>query len=115
MNINIEAKNLDITPSLRIYIEKKFAVFVRSLKNFEKQQSWDIWLELERTTRHHRKGDVFRAEAILRLPKKSLRAQKNSSDLRSAIDFVKNKLKVEFGKYKSQLKEKRLKRAIKNI
>lgn len=109
MNINIEAKNLDITPSLRIYIEKKFAVFVKHLRPFEKKQSLDIWLELERTTRHHKKGDVFRAEALLHLPKKSLRAEEESSDLRSAIDIVKDKLKIEFNKYKSQLLEKRAK------
>lgn len=109
MNINIETKNLDITPSLRIYIEKKFSSFTRILERFEKNQVLAVWLELERVTRHHKKGDVFRAEVILHLPKKLLRAEGEFSNLRGALDIAKNKLKVELAKYKSQISKKRVK------
>ena len=63
-------------------------------------------MELGKTTKHHLKGEIFRVEAQLYLPKKKLRAVVIHQELRAAIDEAKNDLRREIRRYK----EKRLAR-----
>ena len=102
MKINTKATNLDITSSLTAYIEKKLGGIAKFIKRFDEDGVAEIWLEVGRTTRHHHKGNVFRAEADLRLPHKILRAEANSADIRTAIDLLRDKLHLEIEKYKTR-------------
>ena len=58
-------------------------------------------VEIARTTRHHHKGDVFRAEANVALPGKMIRAEQATKDMRTAIDRVRNTLRLEIAKYRA--------------
>ncbi|NQU84099.1 MAG: HPF/RaiA family ribosome-associated protein, partial [Parcubacteria group bacterium] len=49
---------------------------------------------------HHQKGDVFRAEADIRLAGKVLRVEATESDLKMAIVRVKDELQRQLNKYK---------------
>ena len=102
MKIDIKAKNLDFTPSVRVYIEQKLGSLAHFMTRYGEAVICDV--EIERITKHHRKGDVFRAEANLRIPKKMLRAESQAINIRIAIDAVKDKmqtlLKKEQGKSK---------------
>lgn len=110
MRINIKTTKVDLTPSLRTYIEEKFGSLAKFVRQFDVTGDAEIWLEIVRTTRHHRHGDVFWAAADLRLPKRILRAEETSEDVRDAVDAVKNKLRLEIEKYKTRfLKVKRSK------
>lgn len=100
MNIIIHSKNLDITPPIREYVEIKISSLDHLLQRFETQGEIKTEIEIARTTKHHKSGDVFYAEANLHLPKKSLRAEHYDSDIRIAIDEIKNKLHNEIIKYK---------------
>ena len=100
MKINLKATELDLTPALREYIERKIDSLSRFLKRWDAEGAVEIWVEVARTTRHHHKGNVFRAEADLRLPGKVLRAEDEDRDIRTAIDRIKDKLKREIEKYK---------------
>lgn len=100
MQIIIHSKNLDITPAIREYIETKIGVLDKFIRKFEDQGEIKAEIEIARTTKHHKHGDVFYAEANLRLPKKNLRAEHCDSDIRIAIDEIKNKLHNELVKYK---------------
>ena len=100
MQIIIHSKNLDITPSIREYVEIKINSLDRFLRKFETKGEIKAEIEIARTTKHHKSGDVFYAEANLRLPKKNLRAEHYDSDIRIAIDEIKNKLHNEIIKYK---------------
>ncbi len=104
MKINTKSTNLDLTPALKDYIETKIGSLSRFLKRWDAEGTVEIWIEVARTTRHHHKGNVFRAEADLRLPGKVLRAEDEDRDIRTAIDRIKDKLKREIEKYK-ELKE----------
>ncbi len=106
MKINIKA-NLDLTPSLGTYIERKLSPLAKLVKQFDETGEAEIWLELSRTTRHHHKGEVFLAAADLRLPHKILRAEENAEDVRRAIDQARDVLKLEIDKYKTRFMEPR--------
>lgn len=101
MKINIKAST-DLTPSLKTYVENKLAPLAKFVKRFDETGEAEIWLEISRTTRHHRKGDVFIAAADLRLPRKILRAEEYAEDIRTAIDRARDTLRLEIEKYKKR-------------
>ena len=102
MNINIKSTNLDLTPSVKKYINVRIGSLSRFLKRFETKSEVIIFMEIARTTKHHHKGNIFRAEANLSLGKKILRAEHLDLNIRAAIDKVEDKLKREIKKYKEQ-------------
>jgi len=106
MRINIK-NAIDRTPSLETYIDKKFAPLTKFIKQFDETGEAEIWIEISRTTRHHRKGEVYFAAADLRLPKKIVRAEGYADDIRTAIDQMKDTLRLEIEKYKKKLVEPR--------
>ncbi|PIR88870.1 MAG: ribosomal subunit interface protein [Candidatus Harrisonbacteria bacterium CG10_big_fil_rev_8_21_14_0_10_40_38] len=102
MNINIKATNIDLTPALREYVEEK----IGSLKKFTSR--WDLEggvstaVEVGRTTKHHNKGDVYRAEVNIKIPHGFLRAEHEGPDVRLAIDKVRDILQIEIEKQKGK-------------
>ncbi len=102
MEINIKATNLDLTPSIREYVEEKIGSLDKFLKKFEKEGEIKILVEIARTTKHHKSGKVFYAEATFSLRKKVFRAENSNDDVRLAIGEVRNKLQQEIKKYKEK-------------
>lgn len=112
MKINIKATNLDLTPAIREYIEEKIGSLDRflrrfvgvrpcvGLKRFESKNEIEVFVEIARTTKHHRHGNVLYAEATVPIGKKILRAEHFDWDIRVAIDKVRDKLQQEIKKYK---------------
>lgn len=107
MKITIKGTNLTLTPSIKTFAEEKLGTLARFIKRFDETGQAELWLELARTTRHHRRGDVFVAEADLRLPKAILRAEQEDIDVRTAIDKLKVKLRLEIEKYKTKHESRR--------
>lgn len=93
MQLKIKATNLELTPFLGRYAEKKIKSLKRLLKPFEKEGEVYIYFELARTTQHHRSGNVFYAEANADLLGEKVRAESRQEDIRAAIDEVKDILK----------------------
>ena len=106
MKITI-TKTVDRTPSLETYVESKLAPLAKFLKHFDDVGEAEIWIEITRTTRRQRKGEVYFAAADLRLPKKIIRAEEYADDIRTAIDQVRDTLRAEIEKYKTKLVEPR--------
>lgn len=106
MVIRIKTTNLDLTPSLETYIRQKVKVLERILSRFDTHDSLELHLEVGRTTKHHHKGPVFRAEFMLHVPKKVLRAVEESVDVRSAIDIARDELEMQIEKYKTRTVER---------
>lgn len=102
MKIHLKSTQLDLTPSLSMYVEKKLATLGKFVKRFDEAGVAALWVEVARTTRHHYKGDVFMAEADLRLPGKILRAAATQADIHAAIDELREKLLMEIKKYKTK-------------
>ena len=99
MTINIKGTNLDLTIPLRKYAEDKILSLVKFFPGLIQAR-----VELERTTKHHHKGEVWRAEANLRGPRHLFRAEAKAGNIYAAIDILKDDLKREL----HVLKEKRV-------
>lgn len=113
MKIVIKTIRLDLTPSLKEYVEKKLAPLAKFIRRFDETGEAETWVEISRLTRHHKKGVVFEASADMRLPKKILRAEAMETDERAAIDAIKDELRGEITKYRTrfiELKRKELAR-----
>ncbi len=110
MKISIKGTNLKLTDSIYTYIERRIGELEKFIKNvggnaqpFEKgKPPYEAWVEVGKTTRHHKKGNVFLAEVQVRLPGKSLRAESEKPDLHVAIDEVKEEIERELKKYKEK-------------
>jgi len=107
MKIIIKQTNLEKTPALIDYINKKLGSLSRFLKEVENKTEPLLYLEIARNTKHHHSGNVFTAEARLSLPKKTLYASHFNIDIRTAIDLLEEKLKRELIKYKEKSTVKR--------
>lgn len=96
MRVNIRQKNIEVTPALREYIEEKI---IRVAEKFlQEQASTDLPMldvEVERTTAHHRKGDVFRIAAKLCAGKQCFYANAHGADIRAACDYLEEELQRE--------------------
>jgi len=99
MEIQIKSTNIVLTKSLRSYIEEKIGKCERfiNLENFPCK----AYVEIEKITDHHRKGDIFRAEVSMKVPgKKLLYCQARKDDIYLAINAVRDKFEREIKKYK---------------
>jgi ribosomal subunit interface protein len=104
MRIKIKATDLELTPSIKQYVEKKMKSMGKILKSFEKEGEVYIYFEIARTTRHHKSGNIFYAEANVDLLGENVRAEQRDEDIRAAIDKVKDILKREI----KELKERQI-------
>ena len=102
MNINVKGTALDLTPSIKEYIETRLQPLGRFIKRYEVKGEIHLFVEIARTTKHHHKGDVFYAEVTVELPKTVLRAESTNPDIREAIDQVKDILKRKMEQYKEK-------------
>lgn len=113
MKIVIKTTNLKLNGELRNYIQEKIGSLEKFARIFQDENYYDgffakgkprveVWIEIGRTTFHHQKGDIFRAEAQMHLPGKSLRAESEAEDLKLAITEIKDELQRELKKYKGK-------------
>ena len=89
INTQIKTINMDLTDSLREYVEKRVSVF----EKFSKGES-SAYVEVGKTTNHHKSGDVYKAEINLTLDGKVYRSKIETTDLYAAIDEAKDDLFV---------------------
>lgn len=88
MNLKIRAKNFDLSPVVEEYALKKISSLEKFL-DFKKEALCEI--ELGRTTRHHKSGDVFRAEINIAEPGSAqVYVFAEEDDIYSAIDIVRD-------------------------
>jgi len=113
MKIIIKATNIKLDEALRAYIQEKINELEKFAEIFQEKKYYngffgkgkprvEAWVEVGRTTHHHYKGPVFRAEVQMRLPGKSIRAEAVRDNLKLAIVEVKDKLQRELKQYKGK-------------
>jgi len=115
MKIIIKTTDIKLTPALEKYIEEKLGPlekFFKTLYNKEKYYNSyfgkgkprvEMWVEIGKESRHHKKGSVFRAETQMHLPPKSIRAEVIAKNLKQAITEIKDELQRELKQYKEKL------------
>lgn len=124
MKIIIKTKNLKLNRALEDFIQEKIndlEKFSKILYDKEKyffspaqiskklgvgkggKPKVEAWVEIGKTTLHHRKGPIFWAECQMRFPGRSLRSTARSKDLRLAITEVKDELQRQLKQYRNKL------------
>lgn len=94
---HINANNLELTEAISDYLAKK----LEHIEKFvEKEIEALAKVEVGKTSNHHHKGDIFKAEINLSIGKKNFHAKAETSDLYAAIDQVKDEIVSEVTKSK---------------
>ncbi|MFH1744843.1 MAG: ribosome-associated translation inhibitor RaiA [bacterium] len=99
MQINIKATQIELTDSIRDYVQIKMDMLDKFLGSID-PLGCDV--EVGMTTARHNKGEIFRAEVNLQLAGKLLRVEKTEKELYKAIDKVKDHLARSIVRYKEK-------------
>jgi putative sigma-54 modulation protein len=87
MKINIKATGISLTTSISEYIEKKINMLDKFFQDFD-----DVLVNVEvgKISKHHKSGDIFRAEIQITAGGQTYYAESETEDLYAAIDVVKD-------------------------
>lgn len=96
MNVNVRGKNIDVTPALKEYVEKKITKVTKQFKTVG-----DISAVLKVEKGNHIVEITVPASGIL------LRAQETTKDMYSSIDLVIEKIERQINKYKTRLMKRK--------
>jgi len=99
MKINLKTSKFELTEAIRGYCQAKMDMLDKYLGDVS---VINCDFELTKTVGGQNKGDIFRTEVNLDVPRKLLRVEKTEKDLYKAIDKVKDHLEVVIKKYKEK-------------
>lgn len=103
MKFIIKSTKMKLSDSLKDYIKERIGSCQKYINiNFPIMTR----VEVEKTTEHHRKGKIFRAEVNIKLKDKFLRVEAVRDDIYLAINEVRDDLKRELKKHKEIIVEK---------
>ncbi len=102
MKIDLSGKNLELTPSIKVYIDEKLGGLEKYIGKFNEEGAVELRVSIARTTAHHHKGEVYATSADLHLPGRTLHAEASDSDVRISVDSVRHKLLSEIETYKGK-------------
>lgn len=97
MNFIVRGDNIEVTPALKDYVEKK-------LGRMERYFSTDFTSDVNVTLKVIR--DVHKVEVTIPMPKLLLRAEESNTDMYAAIDMVVEKLERQIRKHKTRVNRK---------
>ena len=100
MDINIKTTNIELTPELSEYLDKRMSAFDKLID--PEDTSVLCTVEVGRTTEHHQHGNVFRAEVNLHTAGHNFRASSEDETIFIAIDEVQKQILKELRREKSK-------------
>lgn len=89
MKINIKATNMELTSAISDYINKRLDGIKKYFKN---QEGTIVYIEVGKTTNHHKQGEVLKAEFNIEISGEKFYALSEKEDLYSAIDDVQKEI-----------------------
>lgn len=95
MEIQLNAKQLKVTPALRQYVDQKMG---KAQKYFDHIVWGQAYLNVEKRT--------HKAEMIIHAPGQTFRAMATAADLYSAIDLASDKIDAQLKKHKEKIKKR---------
>ncbi|MCE9517690.1 ribosome-associated translation inhibitor RaiA [Candidatus Nomurabacteria bacterium] len=113
MNINIKATNIELTSEIHDYVLSK----LDRLDKFTKDTSITGYVEIGRTTNHHKQGDIFKAEFDVNVAGERFFTLAETEDLFTAIDSAKEDLvrRITHSKDRKQTLFKRGAKSVKKM
>lgn len=97
IRVNVTGKNIEVTPALRSYAEKKVAKLEKYL-NDSASASAEVMLRVER--------GVHIAEVTVNLSGVMLRGEGKTGDMYTSIDAAVDRIERQFNKYKTKINRK---------
>lgn len=97
MNYNIRGENIEVTPALREYVEKKVGKLERY---FDTPPTADVHVKMSVLNNQHI------IEVTIPMSQLLLRAEETHTDMYAAIDLVTEKLERQIRKYKTKINRK---------
>lgn len=89
MTTNIKATNIELTSAISDYVNKKIES-INKLTDYYKEII--IYVEVGKTTNHHKQGDYFKAEFDVSIDGEKFFAESEKNDLYKAIDDSKDQV-----------------------
>lgn len=106
MKINLMGTKIDLTPSIKQYVDEKIGSIEKLLVQSERDASI-AQVQIGRPSARHRKGNVHYAEVNLQIKSALYRATSEHYDVRSAIDKVRDDIKGQIRKKKTKDRARR--------
>ncbi|HRH31486.1 MAG TPA: ribosome-associated translation inhibitor RaiA [Candidatus Paceibacterota bacterium] len=93
MNINFKATSIVLSDAIRDYAEKRIMTVGKLLGDNVDNVIIDV--ELSQTTKHHKAGEIYKTEIMVRNGGRRIRAVSIKEDLYASIDDAKEELERE--------------------
>jgi|SRR3989344_4769041 len=103
MRINLQSKNIELTPAIRDYVIKRVTNLEKLLSKMEVAGGEAVVnFEVAQNTRHHKSGSIFHADCRINIKGEEFYSSADEEDLFAAIDAVKENLFREISKNKDR-------------
>jgi len=115
MRIIIKTKSIELTEDLKSFIEKKIGSIKKFIDTLKREDEIgktlaEVFVEVEKETEHHKKGDIFLVKSRIYLPGREIVSVARADDLFKAIIKAKDEMKMEVEKYKFKKVDKNRRR-----
>jgi len=103
MKINLQAKNMELTPAIHDYVIKKVTNLEKLLSNIE-VGGGEVLVKFEvgKSTNHHKSGDVFHADCLINIKGEEFYSSADKEDIFQAIDEIREELYKEIRRNKER-------------
>ena len=103
MQINLLGKNMEVTEAIRDYVVKRVTNLGKLLSRIEEGKGKVmVNFEVGKSTNHHKSGDIFHADCLIKIDGKEFYGSADKEDLYEAVDAVKDSLYNEINKNKDR-------------
>ena len=103
MQINLQAKNMELTEAIEDYVNKRVTNLEKLLKGIEdKGGKVMVNFEVGKSTNRHKSGEIFHTDCLIKIDGREFYASSDTEDLYSAIDAVKDTLFYDINKNKDR-------------
>jgi ribosomal subunit interface protein len=100
MHYTIKGTRLKLTLDQHAYTAEKVKTLSRLVAGLG--ESVTCAVEIEKTTRHHRTGPIYRAEIQIGIPRKRFVAEATADSVFAALDEAKDNMRHELQAHKSR-------------
>lgn len=103
MKINLQGKNFELTEAIKDYVLKKVTNLEKLLSTMEAGGGEAIInFEVGKSTKHHKSGDVFHSDCLIKIDGKEFYSSSDKEDIYQAIDEIREGLFNEIRKNKDR-------------
>lgn len=90
MQINLQGKDIELTPAIHNYVIKRVTNLEKLLSGMEKRGGEaKLNFEIGKSTKHHKSGEIFHADCLININGKEFYGSADANDLYTTIDEVK--------------------------